>query len=149
MKKMENRKSLADRTSIEERQQRLENEVEQFHQKMDVLLNGIDCDDVRVFDDCGESEWDYSGSDEDNAGPDLKGKEPQDVMPERMSLFLPSSLDPADVKKLGLEGLAKQELELRKGQANDTLDKLRLALGNQALLYRTRVSVTDPHRHGN
>jgi len=59
--------------------------------------------------------------------------------PERLRLAMPSSLGRECIVRLGLETLAMQELELRKGQANDALEDLRLALGHKALLWRTKV----------
>jgi hypothetical protein len=74
--------------------------------------------------------------------------EDEAILPEKMSLFLPSSLELAELHQFGLMDLATQELKLRKGQANDALDKLRLALGHKALLFRTQVgicAVQGPH----
>jgi len=45
-----------------------------------------------------------------------------------MSIFMPSSLEHADIQRLGLVTMASQELELRQGQANDALEGLWLAL---------------------
>lgn len=59
--------------------------------------------------------------------------------PELMILFLPSSIPLSDLKENGLDYLAKQEMELRKGQANEALEDLRLAIGHKALLFRTQV----------
>ena len=55
--------------------------------------------------------------------------------PECLCLAMPSSLGRERVVHLGLETLAMQELELQKGQANDTLEGLWLALGHKALLW--------------
>jgi len=55
--------------------------------------------------------------------------------------FMPSSLQFADIQRLGLVTMASQELELRQGQANDALEGLRLALGHKTLLFRTKVRV--------
>jgi hypothetical protein len=60
---------------------------------------------------------------------------------EQMSILLPSSLRPADIQRLGLESMARHELELRQGQANDSLEGLRVAIAHKSLLYRTHVSV--------
>ena len=52
--------------------------------------------------------WDQEiGDDED--------VEEETVPAERMSLFLPSYLSEADRQKVGLNEVAKQDLELRKG----------------------------------
>ena len=52
---------------------------------------------------------------------------------------MPSNIPSEDRKSLGLDDIATQELFLRKGQANDALENLRLALGHKALYYRTVV----------
>jgi len=65
----------------------------------------------------------------------------QTIAPEHMSIFMPSSLQFADIQRLGLVTMASQELELRQGQANDALEGLRLALGHKSLLFQTKVRV--------
>jgi len=65
----------------------------------------------------------------------------QTISPEHMSIFMPSSLQIADMHRLGLATMVSQELELRQGQANDALEGLRLALGHKSLLFRTKVRV--------
>jgi hypothetical protein len=60
-------------------------------------------------------------------------------LPEDAKLPLPSSLAAGEVERLGLIDIAKQEGCLRKGQINDALDGLRLALGEKSLLLRTEV----------
>ena len=67
--------------------------------------------------------------------------EEETVLAERMSLFLPSCLSEADRQRVGLNEVAKQELELKKGQVNDCLEVIRTTLGQKAVLMRTKVSV--------
>jgi hypothetical protein len=54
-------------------------------------------------------------------------------------ISLPSSFAEDEQHRLGLETFSLQEVELRKGQANDALQGLRLAIGQKTLLYRTKV----------
>lgn len=83
--------------------------------------------------------------DEDHWADNLEEtNEGQMTAPELMTIFMPSSLQPADLQRLGLEPLAEQEMELRQGQANDALEGLRLALGHKALLYRSQVRNIPP-----
>jgi hypothetical protein len=63
---------------------------------------------------------------------------PED-MPETKALALPSSLAPSEIERLGLDNLAGQEAALRRGQINDALEGLRMALGEKSLLFRTEV----------
>jgi len=63
-----------------------------------------------------------------------------------MHILMPSSLEHVDLQRLVLEPLAKQEMELRPGQANDALEGLRLALGLRQLLYCSQVRDLCPDR---
>jgi hypothetical protein len=115
---------------------------------MDLLLDGLDCEDVwtcNLLSDLDEEfnadeadEMNLQSLEEDNNG---DADDEEESLPEKMLLFLPSSVELTDLHRFGLMNLATQELKLRKGQANDALDKLRLALGHKALLFRTQVSI--------
>ena len=59
--------------------------------------------------------------------------------PEKTPLLMPSAMGNENIKTDRLKSLASQELKLRQGQANDCLERLRLALVHKALLFRTRV----------
>lgn len=61
------------------------------------------------------------------------------LSPEIDVLSLPSSLGVYQCEQLGIGHLAEDELRLRKGQAEDTLQELRLLLGEKALVFRTLV----------
>jgi hypothetical protein len=56
---------------------------------------------------------------------------------ENASMALPSSYRMESINDLGLGDLTKQELELRRGHANDWLKELQMALGHKAVLYCT------------
>ena len=56
--------------------------------------------------------------------------------PEDLTLWLPSYLGASYLKTAGLKDLIKEELQLRLGQANDSLYKLRTHLGHKSYLYR-------------
>ena len=70
-------------------------------------------------------------------------KESNDNVPESMLetrlLALPSSLAPGEIEWLRLGDLAGQEAALQRGQINDVLEGLRMALGEKSLLFRTSV----------
>lgn len=55
---------------------------------------------------------------------------------EDLKLAMPSAWDPASLKEAGLEHLVKEEVQLRIGQANDRLEKLRTHLGHKSVLFR-------------
>lgn len=107
-----------------------------------------DGDDVMELDDDMELEDEYDNSDDEHGNVDEADEDPSDdedeaQPPERMQLMMPSSVHRDDVVGLGLEDLIAQELELRKGQANDALEKLRLALAHTSLLWRTKVQTAN------
>jgi hypothetical protein len=62
---------------------------------------------------------------------------------ETMFLNLPSELGISRCKLLGIRRLARRELRLRRGQANDILHQLRIELGYKAFIYRTDVRNAD------
>ena len=81
---------------------------------------GNDVDDVE------SSDW--SDDDEDEIGEVV-------VNPEASQVTLPSALAPGEIQRLGIIGIAEQEAQLRRGQINDALEELRLALGEKSLLF--------------
>ncbi|KDR65066.1 hypothetical protein GALMADRAFT_82316, partial [Galerina marginata CBS 339.88] len=58
---------------------------------------------------------------------------------EKIQLALPSSFPPAYLDKLGLNTLRDQELSLRRGQANDALQAIRLAIGQRSFQYTSNM----------
>jgi hypothetical protein len=100
---------------------------------LDILPQFTGWEDEEDRNEDGLSEfWDEDEDDE----------EENSETPERTPICMPSSLKLEDIRRLGLEILAGQELELRKGQASDCLQSLRMALGHKAVLYRTKVRTT-------
>jgi len=57
-------------------------------------------------------------------------------MAETCPLPLPSTFGFPEITCLGQESLAKKELSLREGQANDQLQGVRMALGKKSFLFR-------------
>lgn len=66
-----------------------------------------------------------------------------EVRPDRSVLLMPSMISPLALSSLNIGHLVEAELELRKGQANDSLEGLMLALCTQGLLLRTTVRNAD------
>ncbi|KAF7984920.1 hypothetical protein HWV62_9821 [Athelia sp. TMB] len=77
----------------------------------------------------------YDGEDDE----DRLDPAQSDIRPDRSVLLMPSEISPLVISKLNLTHLADLELEMRKGQANDSLEGLMLALCTQGLLLRTKV----------
>jgi hypothetical protein len=61
------------------------------------------------------------------------------MMPELDMLSLPSSLASGEIERNALESIAMVEAELRRGQIQDALHGLRLALGEKSLCFRAEV----------
>ena len=87
-------------------------------------------------DDTEENQWRFwEGVDDDDDYADVEEDFIEDN-PEDLPLFMPSSMGLEKLTQAGLIGLMQEEICLRQGQANDSLQKLRTHLGNKALLYR-------------
>ena len=56
--------------------------------------------------------------------------------PKDLTLSMPSYIGASSLKEAGLGDLIKEEVQLRIGQANDSLEKLRTYLDHKAFLYR-------------
>lgn len=134
------------KTSIEDRRCKLESRLDNFHHKASQFMQGYGDDELEMLpqvtgweqgDDDLSHDDSESSSDEDGL---LEWQNEEDTEPvENASIALPSSYSMETINDLGLGDLAKQELELRKGQANDWLKELQMALGHKAVLYRTSV----------
>lgn len=118
-----------DRTELEERRQRLQARIDTFHRNGEAYFN-IPFEQIKL------SSPAVTGRASDN---DEDSEEDEDWRPELEQLCLPSETRESQLRNLGLLGFRDQELELRRGQANDALEALRLALGHKALLLRTEV----------
>jgi hypothetical protein len=131
-----------EKTHVEEKRRKLESQITAFEMKTQTLTVEQE-DDLDILENEAEDEFlqDELDSDVEQEQGDEHGK--GDVvkagMPECMSLSLPSYIVQEDRARLGLEELAIQEIELRQGQANDSLDGLRLALADKSLAFRTDV----------
>lgn len=79
--------------------------------------------------------------DENAEDEDKDDEEPleHEVRPDKSVLPMPSAISPLMIARLNLGQLVEAELQLRKGQANDSLEGLMLALCTQGLLLRKTV----------
>ena len=66
-------------------------------------------------------------------------EEEPEVTPEKVLLYLPSNLTLQQRKQYGLQCLGNAECELREGQANDSLERLRESLAEKSLRFRREV----------
>src|ERR1700723_992101 len=178
-RKPSKKSTVIERTGIEDRRRRLESRIKAFHRKADTLMDIEDLEDLPPLDEDVEDgerevleEWaginpssvvededvaeEYeessaASSHEENIGSDVESDEEDPVAyPEKMALSLPSRLGRDYISRHGLETLGKQEIELRVGQANDSLAALRVELGHKSLLLEARFGTarTRKERRG-
>ena len=81
----------------------------------------------------GEGDWLVADVEE------VVEEEEPEVTPERVVLYLPSNFTLQQRKEYGLQGLGNMEYELREGQANDSLERLRECLAEKSLRFRTEL----------
>lgn len=65
---------------------------------------------------------------------------------ETTILYLPSNFTHQERQEYGLQAFGKIELELREGQANDALERLRECLAEKSLRFRTEVRLAKGQR---
>jgi hypothetical protein len=130
------RLSTAQKTEILDRRRRLESRISSFEQHIGVLMNVSD--DVRWSNEAGKLRAMQDSSDDPSDDDTTTGPE-MSITPEQDMISLPSSLAPGEIERYSLQRLAEVEGELRKGQINDSLQGLRLALGEKSLSFRAEV----------
>ena len=128
---------------------RLGKQVKDFLQAANSFLPTLEEADLKAFEDetidtpveeSVEPEESVDESlDEDFNYEDEEESEAPSVPPEAIVLPLPSNIISIKVKS-SLESLISVERELRKGQANDALEGVRIGLANKSLLLVTDVN---------
>ena len=138
---------MAQKTTVEEKQKRLLSRITKFHDSANHFMGPMDLEDVPDPQDNPAFCLDEHGGDLDEAdfwqgriedGEDSDNEE-EDIFPESLGLWMPSCLGIQVATRAELEGLAKEEMQLRLGQANDSLDNLRTHLGQKSVLYRIHI----------
>jgi len=128
---------------------RLGKQVKDFLKAASFFLPTLEETDLKAFEDESidtpveetvEPEEPVDGSlDEDFDYEDEDESESPCLLPEAVILPLPSNIISVKLKQ-SLESLILVEKELRKGQANDALEGLRIGLANKSLLLLTDVN---------
>ena len=77
---------------------------------------------------------------------DRSEEDQNESFPEDLTLWMPSYIGASCLKEAGLVDLIKEEVQLRIGQANDSLDKLRTHLGHKSILFRMTFRTSDSVR---
>jgi hypothetical protein len=147
--------SSAQKANIAKKQQCLQSKIYAFNHTSHQFFAGLDLDITYIHKDdphfCPEQRgetlddeekehifWGMSEGDEDED--EDESQEEVHALPEGSAecpLWLPSYLGATALKKAGIEEeLIKEETQLRIGQANDSLEKLKTHLGHKSVLYR-------------
>ena len=138
--------STSAKNKIADRRQHLKGQIDRFNKHAQTIL-GYDVEGDIMTQFIGQSSQDLDLQLEDEVDVLLDEFEDElddsaataEVSPEQLIIMLPSSFTGDQQAKTSLASLALQEQELRVGQANDGLEKLRNALGHKSLLFRTNV----------
>lgn len=146
---------MEDAQIIENRRNRLQKLIDTFEHQADAfLLNHQPTDDISLISIPDYAEYDLADELDDSGGlepssnpttichhrsgiSDGSGMEGRCV--EELSLLLPSTLGWEWCCSHGVKSLAIKEAKLRFAQANDSIHKIRLALGFKSALFRTHV----------
>lgn len=132
---------MAEKDKISDQRWRLQAKIEAFQQNAAVLLNG---QEVALKDGghCVTNEENssiLSGEESETNGEDGDSGDVEPILAENAYISMPSALGKEECARVGWNIKAGQEVELRKAQANEYLEKIRMALGHKALLFRTSV----------
>ena len=144
---------MEDAQIIENKRNRLQKLIDMFeHQADSFILHQHPTDDspISALDDYNQYDHvdDMENSidtDEEHAGPSnhflraLDGSEMESPNPEHLPILLPSSIGFEWCASHGVQSLAVKEARLRYAQANDSIHRIRLALGFKSALFRTQV----------
>ncbi|KAH9829298.1 uncharacterized protein C8Q71DRAFT_718422 [Rhodofomes roseus] len=151
-RKLKKHALLADRLQLVEKRNKLKRAVDRFSSKAAGYWKQED--DEEADDEAARHPGAYAGEEwedleeEPDLGEDrIVMDEPEDeILPESISLLLPSTLGKVRLEELGKVEMGRRELRLREGQANDALHRLRMALGMKSVLFRTKVRLANSQR---
>lgn len=136
---------------ILQKRQRLHTRIAKFNQMAQLFMSDLDLDVTFFREDdpafCPEEKGETMDDEEKESlfwgtQVDEDGEEDQyeedltESFSEDLNLLMPSCVGATCLKEVNLEDLVKQELQLRIGQANDSLERLRTHLGHKSILYR-------------
>jgi hypothetical protein len=139
------------KADILQKQQRLHARIVKFNQMAHLFMSDLDIDVTFSHEDdpafCPEEKGETLDDEERERAfwgtlvdkdAEEEGYEDDlnESFPEDLTLWMPSYIGASCLKEAGLEDLIKEEVQLRIGQANDSLEKLRTHLGCKSILYR-------------
>jgi hypothetical protein len=133
--------------TITQHRQHLQEKIDQFHKGLAIMGTNLPevsarytsttkhADDLDQLDlDEGDDEGAWLAADDEEIG-----EEEPEITPENIPLYLPSAFTAIQRKSLAWQELGNMELQLREGQANDLLERLRECLAEKSLRFRTEV----------
>jgi hypothetical protein len=139
-------KTASESFAIVHQRQNLQAKVDRFQSQGLALVKGDpsklfvgsdkqinDLDGIDLADPDDEDDWLMADVEET-----MEEEEPE-ITPEGIVLYLPSNFTLQQRKEYGLQELANLEYELREGQANDSLERLRECLAEKSLRFRTQI----------
>lgn len=130
---------------IENKRNRLQKLIDMFeHQADGFLLHHQPMDDVSISSLGDYAEYDHVDDIDDSEVPNPRLRIPDSSRmdgsnAEDIPLLLPSTLGRGWCIRHGVTSLADKEAKLRFAQANDSIHRIRLALGLKSVLFRTQV----------
>jgi hypothetical protein len=134
--------TAAQKADILQKQQKLHTRMAKFNQTAQLFMSDLDINVTFSHQDdpafCFEEEGENMDAEDihEDAEEDGYGDNPDESFAEDPTLWMPSYIGASCVNNAGFRGLVKEEVQLRIGQANDSLEKLRTHLGHKAILYR-------------
>jgi hypothetical protein len=133
----------AEKRDIAERRDRMRSRIDRFHE---MAMKHYDDRATQYL--TGETSFIPFHDDAEFGMPDVPPLEafrsPEGIQPERMKLALPSSFPVRYLHQLALHDLQEQELQLRRGQANDALQAIRLLIGQKSFQFTSNMRNVDP-----
>ena len=131
------RSTVSEKVKLEDKRIRLLAQISSYEKQWSAFTlfgEGVDAPEL------GDLLEVQGGYDEEDATSDENGENnDDDMLPEFITLFLPSNLSRSKCQLHGLEDMGRTEAKLRLGQLNDSLHHLRVALGEKSLTYRKKV----------
>ena len=143
--------SVEDQLKLYDKRHRLQSRIDAFILESKAFLPSDSDDEEGWNSQISSVVWE---DDEENSGDD---NEPHPVIdsdsnaayPERQVLSLPSSYSISKNSLALLWNLAEQKMKLEKGQANDALHKLQLAIAHKSFLYWHKVRKASSYAQWN
>lgn len=131
---------LDDRLKLVAKRNTLQAAINKFQGKAATYLSEAEEDPPDLPRAYTGDDWEDYAEDIDLTGELLVLDELEDeIRPEDIALLLPSSLGAAEVERLEQGHIAQQELQLREGQVNDALHRIRMTIGMKSITLRTGV----------